>query len=355
MTHPLLERAEVEGTPLIDGETVTFVWRGRRPPTLVGDFNRWNPDQAVVLEAVVPGVWMGMLNFPRDTYMEYSYLGDDGNMVDPLNARLTPNGLGQTNNYFYMPEGAPTPLIQTARGPRGKVIRRMMLSQGHDLRGEFVGRRREVYLYQPPVAEPCPLLLVYDGRDYVRLGRLPQIVDNLIAQKRLRPLAMALVANGGQSSRGVEYACNEATTGFVVNQVLPLARAELNLLDPRTVPGAYGVAGASMGGLMALYTALRHPELFGHVLSQSGAFGMDETDMVVFDLIRDGAPKPLKVWMDLGKYDLPELTSPNRRLHALLQAKGYAVTYSEYSGGHNYPAWRNEVGRGLETLFGGPA
>jgi enterochelin esterase family protein len=59
--------------------------------------------------------------------------------------------------------------------------------------------------------------------------------------------------------------------------------------------------------------------------------------------------------MDLGKYDFPELIPPNRRLHALLKAKGYAVTYGEYAGGHNYPAWRNEVGRGLETLFGGPA
>jgi len=27
------------------------------------------------------------------------------------------------------------------------------------------------------------------------------------------------------------------------------------------------------------------------------------------------------------------------------------VRYREYSGGHNYPAWREDVWRGLEWLF----
>jgi enterochelin esterase-like enzyme len=32
------------------------------------------------------------------------------------------------------------------------------------------------------------------------------------------------------------------------------------------------VAGSSLGGLAAAFVAYRHPELFGNVLSQSGAF-----------------------------------------------------------------------------------
>jgi enterochelin esterase-like enzyme len=353
MRDPLYRRALAEGTPLREGETATFVWRGRQAPRLMGDFNRWVPDTALPLDPVASGVWALSLDFPRDAYLEYAFLCGDERILDPLNEQLTPNGFGQMNNFFYMPEGAPSPLLAPSPGARGKVTRRVMVSAGHDLKGEFIGKQREVYFYQPPVAEPCPLLVVYDGRDYWRQGRLTHIVDNLIAQNRIRPVALAMVANGGHRFRGVEYACNEATTGFVVNQLLPLARSELNLLDPEVRPGAFGVVGASMGGLMALYTGLRHPEIFGMVLSQSGAFGMDETDMVVFDLIRDGPPKPLKVWMDIGTYDFPELIPPNRRMHALLEAKGYPVTYREYHGGHNYPAWRNEVGPGLEALLGG--
>jgi enterochelin esterase family protein len=352
--HDLVKRAKADGTPLVESEAATFVWRGRKPPKLIGDFNRWDPAQAVALEAAGPGVWAATVNFRRDAYMEYVYLFGDKSTLDPLNARQMSNGLGQTNNYFYMPEGGPSPLLQPGRGPRGRVTRQVILSRGHDLKGEFVGKRRVVYLYQPPVDEPCPLVVVYDGCDYLRLGRLPRIVDNLIAQNRIRPVALAMVAHGGPAWRGVEYACNEATTGFIVNQVLPLAHAELNLVDPQPMlgmPGAFAVMGASMGGLMALYTALRHPELFGLVLSQSGAFGLDETEMVVFDLVRDGGPKPLKIWLDVGVYDFPELIPPHRRMGALLEAKGYPVTYNEYAGGHNYTSWRNEAGRGLEALF----
>jgi enterochelin esterase-like enzyme len=352
MRHELKERAHAEGAPVIDGDTATFVWQGRRPPELIGDFNRWDPGQALRLELAAPGVWAARLRLRRDAYVEYVYLHAGKAIADPLNARLTPNGLGQANNYFYMPEGGPSPWLRGARGPHGKVTRHSLLSRGPDLQGEFVGKRREVYLYQPPVDEPCSLVVVYDGRDYLRQGKLPRIVDNLIAQKRISPVALAMVAHGGAAIRGVEYACNEATTGFVVNQVLPLARAELNLVDPQIIPGAFGVIGASMGGLMSLYTALRHPEIFGRALSQSGAFGIDDTEMVVFDLVRDGAPKPLKIWIDVGTYDSPELIPPNRRMGALLKAKGYAVTYTEQPGGHNYASWRNMMGAGLEALFG---
>jgi hypothetical protein len=46
----LLERAQAEGTPLVDGEQVTFVWAGERPPILIGDFNGWNGENPAVLE-----------------------------------------------------------------------------------------------------------------------------------------------------------------------------------------------------------------------------------------------------------------------------------------------------------------
>ncbi len=43
--------------------------------------------------------------------------------------------------------------------------------------------------------------------------------------------------------------------------------------------------------------------------------------------------------------------SHHREMHALLQERKYYVTYREYSGGHNYTAWRDDVWRGLEKLF----
>ena len=364
MGHPLdlLERARREGTPLIDGERATFVWEGERPPRLLGDFNAWNQDTDVGGDGMPRwraeaehAAWTLTLTLPRDGYFEYALQAGHERLTDPLNPRRVSNGMGAANSWFRMPDAAPSPLIPRERGTaRGHTTR-------HRVRGDHLiaGGERLVYLYQPPVDTPCPLLVVWDGRDYLRRARIRQIVENLIAARRIQPVALALVEHGG-AARFMEYACSESTLAFLMRHVLPLARAHLRLADPRKgrgdegQAGAYGVLGASMGGLMALYTGLRLPEVFGRVLSQSGAFGLEieGRDLVAAELIRQARPaqsmRPA-VWMDCGRYEW--LVEANRRTHRLLVEQGYAATYHEYAAGHNYTAWRDDLARGIEALF----
>ncbi len=345
----LLERAEREGTPLIDGETATFVWRGEQAPQLIGDFNNWGwgPGKPLDLVQVAPGVWAQTITLPRDAYIEYTYVQGGERLRDPLNPQAIGNGMGASNQFFRMPDSVPTPLVRQRTGvPHGVVTR-------HTVDGDFliVDGKRTVYLYQPPTDEPAPLLVVFDGQDYYKRARLPQMVDNLMAEGRIRPLALAMVEHGRQA-RFVEYMCSDSTIAFLLRHVLPLAREHLNLLDTKEHPGAYGVLGASMGGLISLYTAVRVPEVFGRVLSQSGAFGFTvfEHDAVIFDLLKNAPAKPINVWMDVGKFEW--LLTANQRMHELLRQQGYAVMYREYSGEHNYTAWRDDLSYGLEALFG---
>jgi enterochelin esterase family protein len=89
------------------------------------------------------------------------------------------------------------------------------------------------------------------------------------------------------------------------------------------------------------------------VLSQSGSFGIIAPpgyDMLIFDLIQQGSARPLNVWMDVGQFE--RLLPTNQQMRDLLQAKGYAVSYREYPGEHNYTSWRDDVWHGLEALFG---
>jgi enterochelin esterase family protein len=346
----LLERAEREGTPVIDGETATFVWRGLQAPRLIGDFNHWGRGDAspIALTQVAPEVWIQSVTLPRDAYIEYIYVQDAQHVRDPFNRHACHNGMGGWNQSFRMPASVPTPLVRVRRGvPRGRLTRHSVPGDGL-----VVGGHRDVYLYQPPTSEPAPLLVVLDGQDYLRRARLIAIVDNLIAQGRIRPLALALVEHGGQA-RIVEYNCSESTIFFLLNKVLPLAREQLHLLDINTFPGAYGLLGASLAGLMALYTGLRVPQVFGRVLSQSGSFGVIAPtgyEMLIFDLVQYNDIKPINVWMDVGQFE--SLLPSNRRMRDLLQARGHAVTYREYAGEHNYTCWRDDIWRGLETLFG---
>jgi enterochelin esterase family protein len=344
----LLSRARETGTPIVDGASVTFLWEGDEPPYLAADFNGWEPEPPGSWSRAGVGLWARTTQLPPDAYIEYALLAepsDDARVPDPFNDRTTPNGLGHVNHYFYMPGAEPTPLTERRRGiPQGKVTR-------HRIENDWLlanGVRR-VHLYHPVTSDPVPLLVVFDGEDYRTRARIAHIVDNLVAQRRIRPIALALVENGGRA-RGVEYLCSDATAGFILTDVLSLAQARLNLLDPAAHPGAYGVLGASMGGLMATYLGVRAPEVFGHVISQSGAFELAETETVLHTLIRHGPAPAAKMWLDVGRYEW--LLEPNRRMVSLMTEHGYDVTYREYHGGHNYPSWRDDLWRGLEHHFG---
>lgn len=348
----LLERARDEGTPLIDGDQVTFVWygEGAEPaPYLIGDFNNWDYEHnPIQLKQVEPDVWAHTLTLPSDAYIEYTYiLPPDERLSDPFNPHVVWNGYDSINYVFLMPDCDMTDLVARQKGvTRGKVTKHLLEA------GITVANNpREVRLYAPPVDQPVPLVVVWDGLDYLRRAYLTNIVDNLIAQGRIQPIALAMVANGDEA-RMVEYGLNDVTLTFVLRYVIPLAKQEMNLIDTKTHPGSYGVLGASMGGLMALWAGVRLPDVFGKVISQSGAFDIDseKREMVIDKLIKVGEGKSIKIWQDVGTIEW--LLAGNRKMHQLLVDQGYDVTYHEYSGGHNYTMWANSVWRGLETTFG---
>lgn len=349
----LLRRVHESGNPLIDGRTVTIVWEGQQAPALISDRTDWD-EHPQALTRLSAGVWAASFDLPRDAYLEYSFfdIATGKRVADPLNSRRLPDGLGHVNHWFYMPGAAPSLWTERRRGvPRGTITRHVL-----PVTWTGVGRRRAVHLYRPAAGGRVPLLVVYDGREYRTGGRLPIVLDNLIAAGRIPPLAAAFVDNGGPA-RMTEYACADTSLGMLLYQVLPLAGEHLDLLDIKRHPGAYGVLGASMGGLMALYTGLRLPQVFGRVFSQSGAFWLGDGEpagppfaTAVVDLVR-AVPRPdLRIYMDVGKFEW--LLPANRRMRKALLANGFAPSYREYAGAHNFTCWRNDLAAGLEFLFG---
>lgn len=344
--HPFIENAQKYGNPIIEGNRVTFIWQGKTAPQLINDVHGWE-DHPQKMRHIEMGLWGYSMELPIDAYLEYSFYEPDTkkHVVDPLNKNTIYNGLGNYNHFFYMPEHSPTRLtIQKRNVPRGKVTHHQVETWMLADNGQ-----RDAYLYRPPVKEPVPLLIVYDGVDYLERGNLNIIVDNLIHEKRIQPIAMAFLQNGG-GHRGVEYACSDATIMWLDHVILPLVHKKLNLLDTAKHSGSYCILGASFGGLMSMYTGLRMPEIFGKVISQSGVFESEGRDFAAVDLIRAKHSHEIKIWMDVGLFDW--LLEDNRRLQPILRENGYDVTYQEFSGGHNYTCWRNEVWIALERMFG---
>jgi len=353
VSNSIIQRALKKGNPVIDIDHAVFIWEGESAPYLTGDFNHWddNPKRFKrVSPRLIPdsakSIWSCTLTLPRDVYIEYTFHDPitQKNFTDPLNKKSVNNGMGGRNNFFYMPETMPSPFAMRRADVPISAMTSHRVETGL-LRDDY---ERTIYLYRPSVKEPVPLLIVYDGQDYMQRGKLPTIVDNLIADKRIQPIAMAFLPSGGRW-RSVEYACSDATIHWVEQIILPLAREQLKLLDIKKHPGSYGVLGASLGGLMSLYTGLRLPDIFGKVLSQSGVSALDGRDFATVDLIKHRHAQDIQIWMDVGK--LEPLLADNQHMFALLNENGYSVTYREFTGGHNCTAWRNDIWRGLEVMF----
>jgi len=347
-----MQSARETGNPVVHGNRASFFWEGNSAPKLISDLHSWTKPKA--FKRVVrrrgadsaKSIWSCSLTLPRDAYLEYAFHDSvtGENFLDPLNRHTVSNGMGSRNNYFYMPEGAPSPFaVRRADVPSGILTH-------HRVRTDYwqEDAKRDVYLYEPPFKGAVPLLIVYDGYDYLHRGKLATIVDNLIAEKRIRPIAMAFLQNG-RSRRTVEYFCSDATINWLDFAVLPLARKHLKLLNLEKHPGSYGVLGASAGGLMSMYTGLRMPEIFGKVLCQAAIFSLDGRDFVVKDLVRHQHARDINIWMDVGTLD--ELLEDNRRMVRLLNGKNYNVSYREFAAGHNYTSWRDDLWRGLEEMF----
>ena len=351
LSNSIIQRALKKGNPVVDVDHAIFIWEGESAPYLTSDLNQWD-DHPKRFKRVSPrlipdsakSIWSCTLSLPRDAYVEYAFYDSvtQKTFLDPLNKKSVSTGMGNRNNFFYMPETMPSPFAMRRADVSGGALTTHRVDTGL-LRDDY---ERTIYLYRPPVKEPVPLLIVYDGQDYLQRGKLPMIVDNLIADKRIQPIAMAFLPSGGRW-RSVEYACSDATINWVEQIVLPVAQEQLNLLDIKKYPGSYGVLGASFGGLMSLYTGLRLPDIFGKVLSQSGISAMDGRDFATVDLVKYKHARDIQIWMDVGKLD--SLLEDNRRMSALLNENGYNVRYREFSGGHNYTAWRDDVWRGLEV------
>jgi enterochelin esterase family protein len=219
-----------------------------------------------------------------------------------------------------------------------------------------LGNERRVWTYRPPGYDPgrrYPLVVCFDGFAYVTDGYvpLPTVLDNLIADGAIPPVVAVLPDSLDQPTRTRELSAHEPFVHFLADELLPWARERLSFDDDplRTV-----VAGSSLGGLTASFCGLRRPDLFGLVLSQSGAYQRGEPA-----LFAASARLPLRFYLDVGSFErmifegYGSLYHANLHMRDVLLAKGYDdVTFREFPGGHDYFWWRETIADGLVALLG---
>ena len=206
---------------------------------------------------------------------------------------------------------------------------------------------RHVYVYIPKQlvsGTPAPFMVVQDGHSYVK--RMVNLMDNMIAAKRLPPMVLVFADSGGSdaqgSERGLEYdTVSDRYSNWVEQELLPAVTQRYGVTFT-TNPDGRGTLGGSSGAAAAFTMAWFHPERYHKVLSYSGTFVNQawpvdpHTPRGAWEyhdhLIAKSAKKPIRIWVEVGekdnRFDNPEATwhnwpLANNRMAAVLKKKGY--------------------------------
>jgi enterochelin esterase-like enzyme len=242
--------------------------------------------------------------------------------------------------------------------PTGRVQRDIFTSKV--LRNE-----RPFWIYTPHSyaadKKPYGLLVLSDGGLYVNSARVATTLDNLIAAGLIPPLVAVMVDN---PDRGRELSCSPAYADFLAQEIVPWARANYHVTDR---PEETIIGGVSLGGLAAAFIGLKHPEVFGNVLSQSGSFpwkpdGEKDWEWLTRQFAAS-ARLPLRFSFEAGLLENtsggpvgrpfgPPLLTANRNFRDTLQSKGYSVHYTEFNGNHTLFNWRGTLASHLIALIG---
>lgn len=377
------QQALWEGAPVVspevhDNNTVTFRLKAPKAVKVqvTGDFlptqkiktpfGEFDGPGVADLTENKDGVWEFTTPEPlKPELYSYTFLVDGLKITDPSNVYQIRDVASVTNVFII--GGDRADLYKVNKVPHGTVSKVWYHSDALDL-------DRRLTVYTPAGYEtsgkryPVFYLLHGMGGDenaWSELGRTAQIMDNLIAQGKAKPM-IVVMTNGNAA---LEAAPGESSLGFTA--------PSMNL--PKTMEGSFetafpevvkfidktyrtqankkgrAIAGLSMGGFHSMHISKQYPDMFSYVGLFSAAImpGKDVKSPIYDDL--EGklktqfAKKPALYWIGIGTTDF--LYKANEDYRKLLDEKGYKYTYYETGEGHIWKNWRIYLTEFAPLLF----
>ena len=296
----------------------------------------------------------------------YNMIIDGVKVTDPSNVYAI-RDIANTTSIFLI-SGDRADLYKVNKVPHGTVSKIWYNSP-------TAGLTRRCTVYTPAGYEiskqKYPVLYLLHGiggdeQAWTELGRAAQILDNLIAQGKAKPM-IVVMTNGNIS----QEACpGETSQGFI----------EPTMALPKTMDGYFeqafpdvikfvestyhvqkdkahrAIAGLSMGGFHSLFISINNPDTFDYVglfsaaVDQQQKGGLDEIyakrDQKIDNLF---AKHPKLFWIGIGKSDF--LYKNNADLRHYLDSKNFKYEYLETEGGHIWRNWRIYLSEFVPKLF----
>jgi enterochelin esterase-like enzyme len=340
----------------------TIVFRFRAPMAkevqLSGD---WMSGPPVALEKDAQGVWTATQGPLEPNIYQYSFLVDGVRTDDPSCRCTFAFGAGRGASNRFTVVAQPHAPWEPQNRPPGTLHHERFFSRSQQ-------RMRGFVVYTPPGYEKAsrryPVLVLLPGTpgdetEWTSSGGSAELVfDNLIAEGRMTPTIVVMHAsdvNPAATTRRGDDNLRQFET-ILVDELAPLVKERYR---GRTDASSWAVAGVSLGGEFAMYTALRHPELFRSIGSISGSLvprGDDEEGLPSMDqrfgpsLARPNVSKNYRlIWIGCGATD--NVCRGSREFVQRLQAINVMHTWKEYEGAHQMPVFRHELVDLLQALF----
>lgn len=346
--------------------TVTFRLKAPKAVKVevVGDFLK-NGEKAEMTEGE-NGIWEYTTPTPLNPELySYAFMMDGLKINDPSNVFISRDVVTMSN--LFLIDGKESNLYKVQDVPHGSVNRVWYHSNK-------LGADRRLTIYTPAGYEtnkqsyPVLYLLHGSGGDedsWTTLGRAAQIMDNLIAQGKAKPM-IVVMTNGNAA---LQATWGEAPAGFVTPTIeLPKvtdgsfedAFPEIvSFVDKayRTIAKKQkrAIAGLSMGGFHSMQISKEYPAMFDYVgLFSASARFKGKGESHVYNncegkIRKQFAQKPSLYWIAIGKDDF--LYEQNQQFRKFLDDNKCPYTYVESEGGHIWRNWRNYLSEFVPLLF----
>lgn len=309
-----------------------------------GEWSDWEP---MAMRTDENGMWACATEPLAADIYEYSLFADGARVIDYQNPACK-------NRFTFFAHVPGSGLHEAREVPHGTV-------HVHWYHSAVTGTPRRMHVYTPPgyegaALEQYPALYLLHGagdddEGWVRTGRANFILDNLLAEGRVRPMVVAMpdghvLGTNWKERRGTKV--RAFTADFYQYAMPEVERCYRVGKEPKD----RAMAGLSMGGGQTISTGMTRPGMFS-------AFGLFSSGLwpEVTPLLEEALPAlrenpPGVLWVGIGRRDF--LFDHCSLLRRTLEAAGVPFIYHEDDTAHSWRAWRDYLGRFAPLLFRGP-
>lgn len=323
------------------------------------------------------GVWSYTTQKLAPELYSYAFNVDGMRMNDPANVYMNRDITTYTSIF----------IVSEKEGDRGNLYSVNEVAHGNLSKVWYpsptLKMQRRMTIYTPAGYDkgkgqyPVMYLMHGAGGDenaWSELGRAAQILDNLIAQGKVKPM-IVVMTNGNPNCQAApgEWSAGMYVPSFMGRQEQPVASMEASFMDVvnyvdshyRTIKKRSGraVCGLSMGGghtfaISRLYpTTFDYYGLFSAGLHLNGQINpmapfydqLKENTKAQQQLSRLFKSNPKLYWIAIGKTDF--LYKSNEGLRKYLDEQHYKYEYVETDGGHIWRNWRYYLTEFAQKLF----